>query len=93
MFLCLYPRFHVRYPDPLPGFAKALSRGELVSEGQKVVVEDLDPGHRHFSGMHWLYPAVFGVYGGEKGKSIALAADATIRKKIERDGESTYLLF
>merc|ERR1711968_215526 len=39
--------------------------------------------------MHWLYPAVFGVYGGEKGKSIALAADATIRKKIERDGAHT----
>ena len=27
--------------------------------GETVFSEDLDPGHRHFSGLHWLYPNTF----------------------------------
>lgn len=46
------------YNHPFPAAAADTIAAGAESPGT-VFSEDLDPGHRHFSGLHWLYPNTF----------------------------------
>jgi hypothetical protein len=89
--------FIMEYPDPLPSVAIAecdmtLANCAYPEKGdakKKLVVdESLDFGHRHYSGMHWLYPAVFSVEGPLEDLLMA-ASTRTLDKKEASGGAHT----
>jgi len=46
----------LEYPAAIPGVST--DANHVPSSGM-FISEDVDPGHRHFSSMHWLYPGLF----------------------------------
>jgi len=57
----------VEYPDPIMQqyWSSPDARNPNLNDARMGgIQDDVDPGHRHFSGMHWLFPSVFMVYGG-----------------------------
>lgn len=52
------------------------------------VSEDLDRGHRHFSGFHWLYPGMF-IPGNQTYDTLMDIARITLEKKINSGGGHT----
>ena len=47
----------LEYPAAIPGVSTDASQGS--AGGEMLITEDVDPGHRHFSAFHWLYPGHF----------------------------------
>jgi hypothetical protein len=52
-----------------------------------IIDENMDPGHRHFSGMHWLYPNIF--HSGHNTDALMNAAITTMSKKRQHSGGHT----
>ena len=92
----------LEYPNPLPNseFHSGISRGGgKDGDDTSRVSERLDPGHRHFSLLHWLYPSSLlpgaSPLGGHSSSSLspaqsdpfdqvlAAAAAATLHYKLE----------
>lgn len=87
----------MEYPDPLPGVAIAecdiqLTNCAYLDQGNAktklLVDETLDFGHRHYSGMHWLYPAIFPVEGPQE-DMLMTASARTLDKKEATGGAHT----
>ena len=45
----------MEYPKPFPNAKTDVN----INQGNQRVIESLDPGHRHFSHLHWVYPGLF----------------------------------
>ena len=60
----------------------------ITKGGRLEVMEGPDPGHRHFSGMHWLYPNTF-VQTRTSSTELMTAARATLDWKRDSGGGHT----
>ena len=56
----------LEYPAPLLSMLPQLGHTKQVlkSDGQtRTLITEVDPGHRHWSALHWLYPGIFNPIG------------------------------
>jgi hypothetical protein len=51
--------------------------------------EAMDPGHRHFSAVHWLYPGMFQLTEGFTSSSLLQGAHLFMKSKRDGNGEHT----
>lgn len=54
-----------------------------------IIDEEFDRGHRHYSGMHWLYPNIFHTFNTSVQRSLYTAAKNTLNLKRNDGGGHT----
>lgn len=63
----------LEYPAPLLSMLPQLGRTApgVKSDGHtRTLITEVDPGHRHWSALHWLYPGIFAPIGTDKKQSL-----------------------
>ncbi len=95
----IHPNKHtvMEYPDPLMHHWVSKDPHSSTIE----LEDDIDAGHRHFSGMHWLYPSMFLPYSNsptpetekekyqEAANNLYAAATETLMNKRQHGGGHT----
>jgi hypothetical protein len=73
---------------PINTFPLSLSRPNSSSSSSPSIHldESLDPGHRHFSSLHWLYP---GIFQPHLSSTLLSATTKTLSNKIQSGGGHT----
>ena len=63
----------LEYPAPLLSMLPQLGRtvpGVKLDGQTHTLITEVDPGHRHWSALHWLYPGIFAPIGTDKKQSL-----------------------
>lgn len=84
----------LEYPNPFPKSQITQHENDIAAEtlpsGSSVVSEDLDPGHRHFSAMHWVFPnTFFPEANATLSRELRAAARQTLAHKAAHGGGHT----
>lgn len=69
----------LEYPAPLLSMLPQLGRtaSDVKSDGKtRALITEVDPGHRHWSALHWLYPGIFAPIGTDKKQGLKSKASA-----------------
>lgn len=76
------------YPDSTVGHDQLPPELSSQQPCERNVSELMDPGHRHFSSLHWFYPNSFHTEG-ERAGELRAAAAATLANKVDHGGGHT----
>jgi hypothetical protein len=79
----------LEFPLPFPGAVTGRSIDSVDSTEARVIDESFDRGHRHYSGMHWLYPNIFHTTNTSLQRSLYNAAKITLDSKRSDGGGHT----